>query len=99
MKKNYEEIRQLVQHDQKLTTRLQLATTRLEEAERERIWAIVDAHTAGLSIRNIAAAAGLSRSRIHQLLHERHRHRLEEPRKKVTSPQRAGKARIFPRNV
>jgi DNA-binding NtrC family response regulator len=49
---------------------LRLATTRLAEAERERLWAIVAAHDAGLSIRQIAAATGLSRSRIHQLLQD-----------------------------
>jgi hypothetical protein len=47
-----------------------VATTRLADAERERIWAIVAAHKAGLSIRKIAAATGLSRSRIHQLLQD-----------------------------
>jgi AraC-like DNA-binding protein len=68
MRRTREELHQLVQHERKLMNRLQLATTRLEDAERERIWAIVTAHEAGLSIRNIAAATGLSRSRIHQLL-------------------------------
>ena len=47
MRKTREEIHQLVQHERKLKNRLQLATTRLEEAERERIWAIVAAHDAG----------------------------------------------------
>src|SRR5216683_2121847 len=70
MRRTREELHQLVQHERKLKTRLQLATTRLAEAERERIWAIVAAHEAGLSIRNIAAATGLSRSRIHQLLQD-----------------------------
>jgi hypothetical protein len=70
MRRTREEIHQLVQHERKLKTRLQLATTRLAEAERERIWAIVAAHDAGFSIRNIAAATGLSRSRIHQLLQD-----------------------------
>jgi len=70
MRRTREELHQLVQHERKLKTRLQLATTRLAEAERERIWAIVAAHDAGLSIRNIAAATGLSRSRIHQLLQD-----------------------------
>jgi hypothetical protein len=76
MRKIREEIRKLVQHERKLKTRLQLATTRLEEAERERIWAIVAAHDAGLSIRKIAAATDLSRSRIHQLLQEREAHEI-----------------------
>src|SRR5262245_56832954 len=74
MRRTREELHQLVQHERKLKNRLQLATTRLEEAERERIWAIVAAHDAGLSIRQIAAATGLSRSRIHQLLQEREAH-------------------------
>jgi DNA-binding transcriptional regulator LsrR (DeoR family) len=63
-------LRQRVQHERLLKTRLQLATTRLADAERERVWAIVAAHDAGWSIRNIAATTGLSRSRIHQLLQE-----------------------------
>ena len=78
MRSTREEIHQLVQHERKLKNRLQLATTRLEEAERERIWAIVAAHDAGLSIRKIAAATGLSRSRIHQLLQEHEAHEIPE---------------------
>jgi hypothetical protein len=66
----HEALRQRGQHERQLKTRLQLAATRLEEAERERIWAIVAAHEAGLSIRKIATATGLSRSRIHQLLQD-----------------------------
>jgi hypothetical protein len=42
----------------------------LHEAEQERLWAIVAASDAGLSIRQIATATGLSRSRIHQLLQD-----------------------------
>jgi hypothetical protein len=78
MRRTREEIHQLVQHERKLKNRLHLATTRLEEAERERIWAIVAAHDAGLSIRKIAAATGLSRSRIHQLLQEQEAHEIPE---------------------
>src|SRR5215471_21524220 len=78
MRPTREELRQLVQHERKLKNRLRLATTRLEEAERERIWAIVAAHHAGLSIRKIAAATGLSRSRIHQLLQEPEAHEIPE---------------------
>ena len=59
-----------VRYEQQLAARLRLATTRLAEAEQERIWAIVAAHHVGLSIRQIAAATGLSRSRIHQLLQD-----------------------------
>jgi hypothetical protein len=65
-----EERRQRFLHDQQTKKRLHLATTRLHEAEQERIWAIVAAYDAGLSIRQIATATGLSSSRIHQLLHD-----------------------------
>lgn len=57
-----------IRREQRLTARLRLATDRLEEAQRERIWAVVEAHRSGLSIRQIAAATGLSSSRVHQLL-------------------------------
>ena len=65
-----EERRQRFLRDQQTKTRLRLATTRLHEAEQERIWAIVAARDASLSIRQIATATGLSRSRIHQLLQD-----------------------------
>lgn len=51
-----------------MVARLHLATTRLESAQQERIWTLAAAAAAGLSIRKIAAATGLSPSRIHQLL-------------------------------
>ncbi|MGV2831869.1 hypothetical protein [Myxosarcina sp. GI1(2024)] len=55
--------------DKRASNRLRLATTRVKDAERERIWAIAQAHAEGLSIRTIAKVTGLSSSRIHQLLH------------------------------
>jgi hypothetical protein len=63
-----EERRQRIHREKQLSTRLQLATTRLEAAQQERLWAIATAYEAGLSIRKIAAATGLSSSRVHQLL-------------------------------
>ena len=57
-----EKLHQCVQREQQIKTRLRLATTRLHEAEQERIRAIAAASDAGLSIRQIAAATGLSRS-------------------------------------
>jgi len=63
-----EALQQRVRRDQQLYARLRLATTRLADAERERIWAIVAAKEAGLSLRQIARATGLSPTRIHQLL-------------------------------
>jgi DNA-directed RNA polymerase specialized sigma24 family protein len=65
-----EEHRQCFQREQQTKKRLCIATTRLHEAEQERIWAIVAAYDAGLSIRQIATATGLSRSRIHQRLQD-----------------------------
>jgi hypothetical protein len=53
-----------------LEQRLRTATQRYQSAERARVQAIVDAHTAGLSLRQIALAVGLSRSRVHQLLQQ-----------------------------
>jgi hypothetical protein len=60
--------RQRVRREQQLIARLRLATTRLADADRERIWAIVTANKAGLSIRQIARATCLSPTRVHQLL-------------------------------
>ena len=63
-----ERFRERIQRQQRLVARLRLATERLQDAQRERIWAVVEAHQSGLSIRQIAAATGLSSSRVHQLL-------------------------------
>ena len=63
-----DELKARVRREQRLVARLRLATERLEEVQRERIWAVVEAHQSGLSIRQIAAATGLSSSRVHQLL-------------------------------
>src|SRR5712691_3117364 len=65
-----EQLHQRVRGEQQLKAQLRLATTRLADAEQARIWAIVATHQAGLSIRQIAAATGLSRSRIYQLLQD-----------------------------
>ena len=57
-----------MQLERRLIARLETANIRFTDAQVERIWAIVSAHQAGLSIRKIAGATGLSSSRIHQLL-------------------------------
>ena len=57
-----------MQLERRLIARLKTANIRFTDAQVERIWAIVLAHQAGLSIRKIAGATGLSSSRIHQLL-------------------------------
>src|SRR5260221_3337429 len=59
---------QRVQLERQLIGLLKTANIRFTDAQVERTWAIVSAHQAGLSIRKIAAATGLSSSRIHQLL-------------------------------
>ena len=55
-----DEFRERIRREQRLAARLHLATERLQEAQRERIWAVVEAHESGLSIRQIAAATGLT---------------------------------------
>jgi hypothetical protein len=61
-------LQQRVRREQQMIARLRLAMTRLADAERERIWAMVAAKEAGLSIRQIARATGVSPTRVHQLL-------------------------------
>ena len=63
-----EALQQCVRREQPMIARLRLAMTRLADAERERIWAMVAAQEAGLSIRQIARATGVSPTRMHQLL-------------------------------
>ena len=54
--------------ERRALTRVSRAGWRLEQAERERVWALVSAQAEGVSIRKLAAAAGLSPSRVHQLV-------------------------------
>ena len=63
-----EALQQRVRHERAQKDMLQRAAVRLENAQTERLWAMVSAQRAGLSIRQIAAASGLSSSRVHQLL-------------------------------
>ena len=51
-----------------MLTRVSRAAWRLEQAERERVWALASARAEGISIRTLAKAAGLSPSRVHQLV-------------------------------
>ena len=51
-----------------MLTRVSRAAWRLEQAERERTWALASARAEGISIRTLAKAAGLSPSRVHQLV-------------------------------
>src|SRR4051794_3836956 len=63
-----DEFHERIRREQQVAVRLRLATQRLDDAQRERVWAIVEAHQEGLSVRQIATATGLSSSRVHQLL-------------------------------
>jgi len=51
-----DEFQERIRREKRLTARLRLATERLEDAQRERIWAVVEAHQSGLSIRPETAA-------------------------------------------
>ena len=53
--------------ERRILARVSRVAWRLEQAERERTWVLVSARTEGISIRALAAAIGLSRSRVHQL--------------------------------
>ena len=72
--------------EKRLLVRLQLATTRVKDVERERIWVIAKAHSEGLSIRKIAEVTGLSSSRIHQLLHTDEAHQIPDWLNSVLDP-------------
>jgi hypothetical protein len=52
----------------RVLVRVSRAGWRLEQAERERVWALASARAERISIRTLAAAAGLSPSRVHQLV-------------------------------
>ena len=54
--------------ERRVLTRVSRAAWRLEQAERERTWALVSARAEGISIRTLATAAGLSPSRVHQIV-------------------------------
>ncbi len=54
--------------ERQVLARVSRAAWRLEQAERERTWALVSARAEGISIRTLATAAGLSPSRVHQLV-------------------------------
>ena len=54
--------------ERRVLLRVSRAAWRPEQAERERVWALVSARAEGISIRKLAAAAGLSPSRVHQIV-------------------------------
>ncbi|WP_432088487.1 hypothetical protein [Streptomyces sp. bgisy095] len=56
-----------VRRQRRVLARVRRAAWRLEQAERERAWALVAARVEGVSVRKAAEAAGLSPNRVHQL--------------------------------
>ena len=104
-----EALQQRVRREQQMLTRLRLVVTRLADAERERIWAIVAAKEAGLSIRQIARAIDVSPTRVHQLLQAHEAHEIPvwlsqlqdsrlahgvEPAGETIPPQRSGQTHL-----
>ena len=53
--------------ERRVLRRVSRAAWRLDQAERERAWALASARAEGVSIRKLAAAAGLSPARVHQI--------------------------------
>ena len=54
--------------ERRVLARVSRAAWRLEQAERERVWALASARAEGVSIRTLATAARLSSTRVHQLV-------------------------------
>jgi hypothetical protein len=81
-----EQLKQKMLSEKRLTNRLRLATTLLEDAQQEHILAIAAAKAEGLSICKIAAATGLSSSRVHQLLHSNEALQIPEWLNSVSDP-------------
>ena len=59
---------QTARRERRVLTRVSRAVWRLEQAGRERTWALVSARAEGISIRTLDTAIGLSPSRVHQLV-------------------------------
>ena len=64
-------MREEVQRQERIRTRLARASFRLEMAELERIWAIVAPNREGMPLRDIARQVGLGPTRVHQLVTSR----------------------------
>jgi hypothetical protein len=54
--------------ERRVLTSVSRAAWRLDQAERERTWAVVSARAEGISIRTVATAIGLSPARVHQFV-------------------------------
>jgi AcrR family transcriptional regulator len=65
-----EQWRRAWQRERRLLDRVRRAAWRREMAELERTWAIAGAHAEGVSLRKIAAAAGLGPTRVHAVVQQ-----------------------------
>ena len=65
-----EEWRRAWRRESRLLSRVRRAAWRREMAELERTWAIASAHADGVSLRKIAAAAGLGATRVHAIVRD-----------------------------
>jgi hypothetical protein len=54
--------------ERRILIRVSRAAWRLDQAERERTWALASARAEGISIRTLATVVGLSPSRVHQIV-------------------------------
>ena len=54
--------------ERRVLARVSRAAWWLDQAERERTWALVSARAEGISIRTLATASGLSPSRVHHIV-------------------------------
>jgi hypothetical protein len=63
-----DDFRETCRRKEKICVRLSRASFRLEMAELERLWAIMSAHSEGMSVREIAKQVGLGPTRVHQLI-------------------------------
>jgi hypothetical protein len=65
-----EEWQRAWRRESRLLVRVRRASWRREMAELERTWAIASAHAEGVSLRKIAAAAGLGATRVHAIVRD-----------------------------
>ena len=80
--------------ERRVLLRVSRAAWRLDQAERERSWALASARAEGVSIRALAAAVRLSSSRVHQIVAAVGIDELDATR--VSCGRRAGRRRKTP---
>jgi hypothetical protein len=86
--------------ERRVLQRVSRAAWRLEQAERERAWALAPARAEGVSIRTLAAAAGLVSARVHQITAGAPcgRDRGDRVGASMVVPQTGGRCQMAPRS-